>query len=114
MLPEQRLVSSWDPTEAGLSSDGRLQGWHEGSASSDYWERTEASGNSWRSPAGTPLANRSKQKKKQNRYTSQKSHIKTEITQSYTQLDLCSLTEISPVAAGVQISFSSCKHHKLT
>lgn len=60
ILPGQKLVSSGDPTGAGLSSDGWLQDWHLGSVSSDYWEHTEANGNSLHMPAGIPLANHSR------------------------------------------------------
>lgn len=51
ILPVQKPVSSWDPTAAGLSSDGRPQDWRLESASSDCWGHIEASGNSSHSQA---------------------------------------------------------------
>lgn len=58
--PGQKLVSFWDPTAAGLSSSGWLQDWRLGWVSSDYWEHTEATGNSWHWLGGIRLANQSK------------------------------------------------------
>lgn len=58
-LPVQKQVSSWDPTAAGLSSNGRPRGWRLGSTSSDYWGHTEASGNSLHLLAGILQTSRS-------------------------------------------------------
>lgn len=51
ILPVQKQVSSWDPTAAGLSSDGWPQDWRLESMSSDCWGHIEASGNSLHSQA---------------------------------------------------------------
>lgn len=79
--PGQKLVSSWGPTEAGLSSGGWLQDWRLESASLGYWEHTEATGSSWRWRAGIHLASQSEKEGGSNK---QPLHlVSTDITMGY-------------------------------